>query len=263
MSPAALSVPISIGLHAGAFAVAIALSGSSSSLPHFHLRQGGPVVLEGSFAAAEPTWERTHYISLPPAIDHGESLAVTMRELAPAAIKIRPVQTSIETSLAEIKLPAEHEDCKCAAPEHTIQTPQRSLDAPPQFVSSVEAQPSLRRRDLADPVASVSTEVVLPSSSGSGGSDVDVLPRKVAANRRPTYPAGAEQRREQGVVTLEVRVNAQGTVDSLRVVESSGFDSLDKSALDTVAEWRFEPAQRGGRPVEAVVNVPVRFRLPS
>jgi len=263
MSPASLSVPISIGLHAGAFAVAIALSGSTSSLPHFHLRQGGPVVLEGSFATAEPTSERAYYITLPPAIDHGESLTVATSEIAPAAVEIRRVRTSIETSLAEIKLPAEHEDCKCAAPEHTIQTPQRSLDAPPEFVSSVAAPSQLRRRDMSDPVASVSTEVSLPPSSGSGGSDVDVLPRKIAANRPPPYPADAFQRRLQGTVILEVRINHQGTVESLRVVESSGVDSLDQAALDAVADWRFDPAQRAGRPVEAVVNVPVRFSIRS
>jgi periplasmic protein TonB len=266
MNSVAFSIQVSLGLHLGAFVIAIALSGFSSSVPHYHLQRGSPIVLEGSFAAAEPTTDSTFYLTLPPAPKHGETLSaatVESVELTPAAMDVRPVQTSIESSLAKIELPAAGEDCKCEAPEHEIQTPKRSLDAPPEFVSSFEEPTPLRRRDLSDAVPSVSTEVSLPPSSGSGGTDVDVLPRKVAANPRPPYPAEARRLGIQGVVILEVRVNAQGTVESLRIAESSGFDSLDKSALDTVTQWRFEPAYRGGQPVEAVVNVPVRFTIRS
>jgi periplasmic protein TonB len=266
LKPAALYLPISIGLHAAAFAVAAAVTGFSSSLPHYHLQSGGPVVLQGTFAMAEPTAQRAFYLALPPAIEHGESLASATMEAVPTAMEIRRVRTSIETSEAQMDLPAEREDCKCHAPEGAIQTPKRSLDAPPEFVSSVEPPAPFRRRELSAPLAAVSTEamtvsteITLPSSPGGGGNAVDVLPRKFPSNRKPPYPADAYRLRQEGLVMLEVRVSAQGTVESLRVVESSGFESLDKAALDAVADWRFEPAQRGGLPAEAVVNVPVRF----
>jgi TonB family protein len=266
IKPAALALPVSIGLHVTAFAVAAVVTGFSSSLAHFHASSGGPAVLEGSFATAESTAERAYYLTLPPAIEHGESLAIATADVAPSAVQIRRVRTSIETSVAQIELPAEREDCKCHAPEGAIQTPKRSLDAPPEFVSSIESSAPLRRREMAMPMTpvsteamSVSTEALLPSGSGAGGNAVDVLPRKFAGNRKPPYPADAYRLRQAGLVMLEVRVSAQGTVESLRVIESSGFESLDKAALDAVADWRFEPAQRGGLPVEAIVNVPVRF----
>jgi TonB family protein len=260
MSTATLSIQISLGVHVAAFVLALAFSGFSSSLPHYHLRQGGPIVLEGSFAVAEPT-SVSYYLTLPPAADYGESISAATVELTAAAMDVRPVRTSIESSVADIKLPGAIDDCKCEAPEHEIQTPKRSLDAAPEFVSSIEPPPELRRRELTDAGPSVSTEVTLPPSLGNGGTDVDVLPRKISANRPPPYPAGAFQRGEQGRVILEVLVNARGMVESLRVVESSGVDSLDEAALKAVREWRFEPGYRGGFPVEALVNVPVRFAI--
>jgi TonB family protein len=266
MNSAAFSIQVSLGLHLGAFVIAIALSGFSSSVPHYHLQRGSPIVLEGSFAAAEPTTDSTFYLALPPVPEYGESLSaatVETVELTPAAMDVRPVQTSIESSVAKIELPAAGEDCKCEAPEHEIQTPKRTLDAPPEFVSSFEAPSQLHRRELSDPTTEVSTEVVLPTRSGSGGTEADQLPRKISTNRPPPDPRDAELRGEQGTTILQVCITAQGTVESLRIVESSGFQSLDKVALETVVDWRFEPALLGGRPVEFVVNVPVRFRLPQ
>lgn len=45
------------------------------------------------------------------------------------------------------------------------------------------------------------------------------------------------------------------------VEESSGYDRLDEAALSAVERWRFEPARRGGRSVEAEVVVPMEFQL--
>jgi TonB family protein len=270
MKPAAFSVPLSIGLHVAAFAVAAAFGGFSSSLPHYHLRGGGgPVVLEGSFAMAEPAAERAFYLALPPAAEHSESLIMAAgdaSEMAPTAVAIQRVRTSIETSSAQIDLPAAREDCQCHAPEGAIQTPKRSLDAPPEFVSSVAAPTALRRQELSMPTPTIATvawtvATDVPQSPGTepGGGPLDQLPRKNPANRRPQYPPDAAQRGHYGRVLLEVRVSDRGTVDSLRVVESSGYESLDNAALEGVAEWIFEPAIRGGRPVAAVVNVPINF----
>jgi outer membrane biosynthesis protein TonB len=55
------------------------------------------------------------------------------------------------------------------------------------------------------------------------------------SNPKPPYPADAYAAGQQGRVVLEVHVNAEGTVDSLRVKTTSGFAAFDQSALDTVA----------------------------
>ncbi len=82
-----------------------------------------------------------------------------------------------------------------------------------------------------------------------------------ASNPSPRYPRLARQRGWQGVVVLEVFVDAGGRAGEVRVGESCGHGLLDRAALDAVREWRFAPGQEAGRPVAMWVRVPVRFEL--
>jgi protein TonB len=82
-----------------------------------------------------------------------------------------------------------------------------------------------------------------------------------ARNRRPNYPESSRRRGQEGTVMLELRVDANGRVTEARVVESSGFNALDAAAVETLREWRFRPAQRGGMPVAGSLTTAVHFRL--
>jgi protein TonB len=65
----------------------------------------------------------------------------------------------------------------------------------------------------------------------------------------------------EGTVVLRVVVAADGSPESVAVLQSSGHDVLDTAALDTVrSRWRFVPARRNGIAVEDSVQVPIRFR---
>ena len=143
------------------------------------------------------------------------------------------------------KLPAELEACDCDAHEHGLPNAARSpSEAKPAAAPEL---PPLTRRP-AEAAFSVTTEVSLPASPTIAGSEVDVQPRKLATNLPPPYPPQAYARGQQGRLLLEVHVTAAGTVESLRVIESSGVPLLDESASETVARWRFEPAQRAVAP---------------
>lgn len=73
----------------------------------------------------------------------------------------------------------------------------------------------------------------------------------------PAYPPRALG---DGVVIVELRIDATGTVTGARVVQSaSGFD---QAALDAARKWRFRPAQRAGAPVPAYVYLIFGFRQP-
>lgn len=90
------------------------------------------------------------------------------------------------------------------------------------------------------------------------------LPSSDAAylnNPRPAYPMAARRRKMQGLVLLSVLVGTDGRPHGVVVKHSSGFEILDEAALQAVRGWRFAPGSRGGRPVEASVDVPIRFSL--
>lgn len=80
-------------------------------------------------------------------------------------------------------------------------------------------------------------------------------------NPRPSYPRSARRRHMEGTVVLFVAVGADGRPTQVKVRTSSGFDLLDRAALEAVTRWRFEPARRNGIATAGQVLVPVRFRL--
>ncbi len=99
--------------------------------------------------------------------------------------------------------------------------------------------------------------------SGNGGGDPNSTAHAdYARNPPPAYPAIARRREQQGTVTVRVLVGADGSVERAEVADSSGFDTLDDAALETVrSRWRFVPACHGGIAVESWVLVPIRFAL--
>ena len=78
---------------------------------------------------------------------------------------------------------------------------------------------------------------------------------------RPDYPKGARQRGEQGDVVLEIRVNAEGTVDDVKVAVSSGFAELDEAAVRAARGARFSPARSGRDPVASTARLKLQFKL--
>ena len=75
----------------------------------------------------------------------------------------------------------------------------------------------------------------------------------------PVYPAIARTAHVQGVVILEALLDAQGRVESMRVLRS--IPLLDQAAIDAVQQWRYTPTQLNGRPVPVVMTVTVNFTL--
>ena len=76
-----------------------------------------------------------------------------------------------------------------------------------------------------------------------------------------SYPKRARRKGYEGTVVLEVLVNRNGKVDDLRILASSGYAILDRSAAKSVKSWSFKPAKKGNDTVDMWVQVPVRFKL--
>jgi TonB family protein len=83
----------------------------------------------------------------------------------------------------------------------------------------------------------------------------------LSGNRPPVYPLDAVRRRLQGVVLLQLRITAQGKVEDVKLIQSSGHPILDNAAIDAVASWQGRPARRWGQAVTSVERLPIRFRL--
>ncbi len=79
--------------------------------------------------------------------------------------------------------------------------------------------------------------------------------------RPPVYPKLALRRRQQGEAWVRARVNARGITEAVELLQSSGFELLDQSALSAVQGWQFAAAERDGVAIAAWVEVPVAFEI--
>ncbi len=110
------------------------------------------------------------------------------------------------------------------------------------------------------------TEPVLEAEPGDA---VDITPQAASSaplqalsSPSPAYPIEAIRAGLTGTVELEILVGADGKPLEVRIVRSSGHRLLDQAARKIVlSQWRFDPAMRDGRQVQARGRVPIAFTL--
>ena len=117
-----------------------------------------------------------------------------------------------------------------------------------------------RAPSVSNAASSVSPVTVTAAASQGGGAVRSAEPR-YHTNPRPDYPLPSLRRREEGIVLLDVQVQADGTPAAIALNRSCGHPLLDRAALDAVRRWTFEPARAAGLPVASLIVIPVRFSL--
>jgi len=75
----------------------------------------------------------------------------------------------------------------------------------------------------------------------------------------PVYPKRALMLKQEGVVFLKALIGINGDIKDIKIITSSGYTILDKSAIDAVRKWEFEPTHIDGKPSLSWVKVPVEF----
>lgn len=89
---------------------------------------------------------------------------------------------------------------------------------------------------------------------------VDLPPQKIYSPS-PEYPWKARRNNWEGTVRLRAEVLANGKIGEVLIINSSGYEILDRAARDAIKTWRFKPALKNGSPVICYEEIPVRFRL--
>ena len=144
------------------------------------------------------------------------------------------------------------------------------LEGEGEVVSGPASRGGARGLDAAL-VAPLTPSVTVGSPQGAAGGGVGWAGNRAAGGRSsapnyginplPKYPLLAREKGYEGTVYLRVLVRTNGRVGQLAIDRSSGHEILDRAAVDSVKEWAFLPAQKGGKPVESWVLLPVKFAL--
>ncbi len=76
----------------------------------------------------------------------------------------------------------------------------------------------------------------------------------------PEYPATMRAQGIEGRVRLEVLIDNKGNIRKVTVLESAG-EQFDQAAIQALENSRFTPGQMDGKPVAALLRIPVSFSL--
>jgi TonB family protein len=120
--------------------------------------------------------------------------------------------------------------------------------APASEIAAITQQLTTSR--IARPAAAPPAPAVLPEK--------DMRRTKFVA---PSYPDRAREREIEGWVDLEFTVNKDGTTSNGVVKAAEPEGVFDRSALQAVERWRYEPRVVNGQVVDQRVHARLRFQL--
>ncbi len=184
----------------------------------------------------------------PPAATNLGGTVIEARLVSPQVMSSAP-DHAVETPLLA---PTETADALPAAQSGAPPTTEAAAPVPP-----APSAPSAAVETSPAPVSPVTITSSVDLTYYSAR-EVDVHPRALRAIE-PDYPAEADRRKLSGTVRLQLKVEADGRVSDVAVVNSTPPDAFDESAIQAFRAARFEPAQKAGRPVRALVMIEVQY----
>jgi protein TonB len=179
----------------------------------------------------------------------GERAGEAMPDAAPAETDVAPAETARPDATPEAPVPAPSpvQTAALPLPPPPPPAPPRASPAPPGSASEAGTAPA--------------TELASAGAAPTAGLLDAAMPASVGRRVDPVVPREARLHRWQGTVLLAVTVSPEGVPSLVEVVRSSGHALLDRSAIEAMWQWRFDPARRGGVPVEERIAVPITFRI--
>lgn len=159
----------------------------------------------------------------------------------------------------------------------TLPTPEDA--PPPERTKPPEPKPKPKldfRPSLAPPtpgvVAPDAVAVTVDADFSGGGFDATGLvfesgdldtPPRALPRAAPPFPYRARQRNVSGAVTVKLRVEKDGSVGSVEILEAEPKGYFEDSVLRTVPTWRFQPGIIAGQPVASWVVTTIQFDIPD
>ena len=186
----------------------------------------------------------------PPAVSIDEKPDMTAREIPPEK---KTVEVDIRKALPQ------PEARPVRTPPVATPRPPSVAETTPVAVPFAAATADVGELPASDPGPAVEA---MPEAGPAVVPAVQRMTLAVIDNPAPAYPRRALQQQLSGTVLLEILVGIDGQPLQVTVVDGSGHRILDEAAREQVLRrWRFQPANVGGQPVQALGRVPITFSL--
>lgn len=226
-------------------AVILAHVGGLWALHSGLLRRAIDVVVPVAIVADVVETAAPQPVTQPPASPATPAPAVTPQRSTPQPLVTPP---SPSPALPTQPSPAASTTPSEVAPAVTASAP--SAPAPASAPSAPAPTSTPTGTAVATPSPAAPPKIELPSTKA------DYL-----NNPAPAYPSASKRMGEQGLVIVRTLIGTDGTAQRAEVRTSSGFERLDKVAVETVLQWRYVPGKRNGEPEAMWFDVPIHFQL--
>lgn len=97
-------------------------------------------------------------------------------------------------------------------------------------------------------------------ASSAGSEIIPATNLTIVSFVQPDYPSLAMRRRVEGWVDIQFTVTADGSVTDIEIVAAEKKGYFEDSAMEAVAQWRFEPNSFRGREIDQRVASRLQFK---
>ena len=162
---------------------------------------------------------------------------------------------AVETTIIEEAAPPPPPETPPPPPPPEMKAP------PPPFIPPVEVnvqqQPPVQNTiSVATNEAPPSRDLAPPAPPAPVAGPVNVAAVvDFGTCAKPEYPKASQRNEETGTVTLQFLIGVDGGVKASKILKSSGFRNLDRSAQSALSRCRFKPGTANGVPQESWTNV--------
>jgi len=142
-----------------------------------------------------------------------------------------------------------------------------STQAQNQFSNRVNISPLATKNDVSTATISTQGRPAVQNAAQQGSSSKksahELAGRSLFFNPKPSYPLASRRMGEQGAVHLQLCIESRGFVESVQMTQSSGYQNLDRSAIEAVKAWRFSALNATSENAPECYQLPIHFQLES
>ena len=146
---------------------------------------------------------------------------------------------------------------KIPAPRIKRSGQMNSSEPPPVLSADATASQNMISQTLSStaPQASALPAPAAPAPPKGG----QLQQPKLLSSTAAVYPPLARAQGVQGDVTVDALIDANGKVSATTVL--TGNPLLQKAAVDSLRQWKYQPAKLNGEPIPIHINVTIAFHL--
>jgi TonB family protein len=148
------------------------------------------------------------------------------------------------------------------APSVDTETEELSPEATPTAETKIvkDGPPVTPEEATTEPVPSEPATPQMSNDAIETLDDVDVTP-KARQRDLPRYTRRARRLQQEGVVQLRIRIDSQGEVAEVILLEGIPESDLNEAAVEVARGWTYSPARKSGQRVEVWKDVAFEFSV--